>query len=120
MIKRMIGSANYVVTRANADGAYDQTPGNGGKFIPGASTTITINASIQPATPDDILTLPEGDRTKESFRFYSYPELKNIDVSRLREGDVVPYRAANYRVASVEHWPNYSKAIIVRVNTDDN
>lgn len=116
MIKRL-GGKKYPVTRMASDGSYSGTDGS---YIPGATRTIQVLGSVQPATAEDLVSIPEGDRTRERFRFYSFQPLKNNDTEHLRKGDVVPYRGQNYQVESVKHWPNHSLAIIARVNTNAN
>lgn len=116
MIKRLRGKS-YTVTRSNANGAYSTADGT---FIPGATTTLTIEGSVQPMTSQDLVSIPEGDRTRERFRFYSFPDLLNIDNSTLRKGDVVSVSGVDFQVENIWHWPNHSKSIIVKVNTDAN
>lgn len=115
MLKRH--GKDYTVTKITADGSYSGTDGT---FIPGSSATSTVRGSLQPATPDDLLSIPEGDRTKEAYRFYSVIPLQNADIAKLRKGDRVSVSSAPFEVKSVEHWPNHGKAVIVRVNTNAN
>lgn len=117
MIKRLHGKL-YTITRAEGgQGSYDPTNGD---YVPGTIETIEVLGSVQPLNYQEIVSIPEGDRTRERYRFYSYPALKNTDVPRLTIGDLVTVNGDAFQVESVAHWPNHGKAIIVRVNTNAN
>lgn len=116
MIRRLSGK-NRTVTRVDADGAYSTEDGT---FQPGDTITFPVMASVQPATPDDLVSIPEGDRDRERFRVYALCNLNNVIVSKLRKSDLIDIDGVSYQVESVEHWPNHSKSIVVRVNTDAN
>jgi hypothetical protein len=116
MIKRL-GGKEYTVTRASADGSYDDSNGS---FVPGATETLSVLGLVQPMTPDELVSIPEGDRTRERFRFYCATALKQIDTSTGRPADTVDLDGVPYDVDNVEHWPNHGKVIIVRKNTDGN
>lgn len=113
MIGRLKGK-KYTITRSNEDGHIN--PANG-VFVPGATTTLQIMGSVQPLTAQDLVSIPEGDRTKERVRFYSFPILLNNRTAQMRKGDDVSIDGAAFRVESVEHWPNYSKCILAKVNS---
>lgn len=117
MIKRRLGSKLYTVTRAGAAGSYSPTDGT---FTDGTPTTVQVQGSLQPATVNDLISLPEGDRDRESFRFFSVPPLQNNNTPNLNRGDLINVSGVTYRVASVQHWQVYGRAIIVRENTNAN
>lgn len=116
LIKRLKGK-NYTVTRVNANGTYSTEDGT---FNPGSTTTLTIMGSVQPATAEDLLSIPEGDRTRTRYRFYSDPPLKIQDTAALRKGDLVELTDGSYEVESLKTWPTHTLAIIAKVNTDEN
>lgn len=116
MIRRLRGK-NYTVTRVNADGEISEVDGS---FVPGETISLQILGSVQPIQARDLVTIPEGDRVRERFRFYSLHRLLNDRVSKLRKGDDIAINCEAFRVESVQHWPNYSMAIVVRVNTNAN
>lgn len=119
MIKRTKGALLYTITRTNGTGSYDQT-GARGVFVPGTTETLQIWGSKQPLGFKDIESIPEGDRTKESHRFYSFPDLRSNDTQRMAIGDTLPINESTFRVVSIAHWPNHSLAIVVKENTGDN
>lgn len=116
MIKRL-GGKTYTVTRANADGAYSTEDGT---FVAGATVTVPVLGSVQPATPEDLVSVPDGDRTRERKRFYSQPALNTQDTAALRKGDVVDVDGQLFKVESVGHWANHGKSILVSVNSATN
>lgn len=115
MIKRLRGK-KYNVTRM-ASGSYSATTG---LFVPGSTTVIPILGSVQPLTYEDIISIPEGDRTTERYRFYSFAPVQTNQAPSLAHGDVISVSGIDYKVEKVAHWPNHSKAIIARVNSATN
>lgn len=60
------------MTRARqAADTYD----TGGNLIPGATTTVSITAVIQPATGNKLMDVPEGVRTEAGWFVWSRSEL---------------------------------------------
>lgn len=116
MLGRLKGR-NFTVTRVSGSGSYSPTDGS---YTGGTTETLTVLGSLQPMTPDELVTIPEGDRSRERFKLYTASALRNIDPVRLAKGDTVDVDGVPYEVESVEHWPNHGKAVIVRVNTDEN
>lgn len=115
MIKRLKGK-KYSVTRASGAGYY----GANGVYVQGSTTALQILGSVQPLDYETLISIPEGDRTTERFRFYSFYPLLNNQAELLAHGDVVSVSGVDYRVESVAHWPGYSKSVIVRVNNASN
>lgn len=69
------GEAVNVSLTTRAAGGYDEN-GNG---VPGAETTSTIRAAIQPAKGNQLMDLPEGIRTEAGWLLWSRAELKVDD-----------------------------------------
>lgn len=115
IIRRVKGSKKYTVLR-HKGGAYNALTG---VFEGAPPEEIQIVGSSQPATPDELVSIPEGTRDKERRRFYSFPDLKNVDAHKLAKGDTVKnIDGKDYRVETVEHWPGYSKSVVVTVNEE--
>lgn len=72
-------------------GGYDAD----GKGVPGAPTTATIRAAIQPASGNQLMDLPEGMRTEARWLLWSRSEVK--------EDDEIGASGISYRVMYV--WP---------------
>jgi len=95
----MIESFNtgpYTVTRYAAP-TYTK-----GTATQGATTTFTIQATVQPLTPREALLLPEGERLRQNLKVYSATELKPSDNNGELPADTIEYRGENYKVISVE------------------
>lgn len=91
-----------------------------GLYIPGSTTTSTIRAGVQPAVGEDLISLPEGQRERESYKIYSVSQMKTNDETAGIKADVLAFYGAEYEVQQVQrhyglgldHW----KAIVTRVN----
>jgi hypothetical protein len=59
--------------------------------------TSTISAVVQPAGPDDLKLLPEGNRLQNTLAVWS-PEPLYTEDGKTREADIIVYRSVNYRV----------------------
>ena len=86
--RRAIG----VSLTSRAPDAYDP---NTGKLVPGAPSTITIRAVIQPATGNQLRDLPEGIRTEAQWLLWSR--------SAVALDNVVTHKGVEYRVMYL--WP---------------
>lgn len=58
-----------------------------------------ITAIVMPASPNDVLLLPEGERFIPSIKIYT-PEPLNI-------GDLVAYRGETYKIKTKANWGDY-------------
>ena len=63
----------YTVTRVAAGDYVD------GKWVEGATSTFTIQASLQPAKPKEMEMLPEGRRNQETYKLYSDTQLRTVE-----------------------------------------
>lgn len=83
-------AVNVSLTRATTGGYNDD-----GEWVPGASTTSTIRAAIQPANGNQLMDVPEGMRTEARWLLWSRSEVK-ID-------DTITSGGVSYRVMHL--WP---------------
>lgn len=114
--RSLIASMNgafYTVKRSKA-----------GKYVDGIwqedkckDKTTTVFASIQPVTGDDLKRLEEGDRQSDTRKLYSADPLYTSNDTNQAHADIVLIDGKEYQVQVAEHWPNYTKAIAVRVKT---
>jgi hypothetical protein len=105
---------SVTVTRAAAGSYVD------GRWVAGSTSTLTVTASAQPhrARPDELLHLPEADRTRESLRLYTETELQTADEETQTPADLVTWDGEQWEVVRVESWPlglAHYKAIALRV-----
>ena len=100
---QLIPMKPYVITRYPADAAnpYDEN----GNYIEPTPTQIDIEANIQPLTPNQVLQMPEGDRTQSWIKGYT------SSVTRTkREGangyaaDTLLYRGDEYEIRKIDPW----------------
>lgn len=84
----MTGAASAIDRRAiavthtrEAPGGYDQTPGSPtfGEWVPGAETSTTIQAVVQPMSGRKLMDVPEGKREEAMWAAWSRAELRNDD-----------------------------------------
>jgi hypothetical protein len=89
------------------------TYSSAGDPVSASTSTLTVQATWQPATGRDLRRVPEGLRTEEGVVLFS--------TSLLRAGggtyepDVVTIEAESYQVATVERWGSYWRAVAVKV-----
>ena len=78
-----------------------------GRWVEGSTSEIVLQVNIQPLKPDEILMLPEADRTRAWVKFYS------ADYARtLKEGtggwsaDEFIWKSDRYKIMKVDDWTN--------------
>lgn len=108
---RSMGGKPYTVKRTDSGSYSDET----GKWEPGTQEDITVVAIIQPLGGKEIARLPEADRTRERLRCFSDTELRTHTQDSGAKADFVTYNGKIYQVESVEPWPAYWKAILIKV-----
>jgi hypothetical protein len=75
-----------------------------GHWVEGKTQTLNIMATVEPLSGNDLLLLPEGERTKEAIRIYTDSELKTVDEFAKRKADVVNYFGKCFEVQVVKRW----------------
>lgn len=74
-----------------------------GVYTDGSHSTEVIQASVQPASPNDMIVLPEGQRNAKAFRLYTTAVLRLVT-------DCNPDRVVlfneEYEVVRAEPWRN--------------
>lgn len=106
--------STVTVTRWAA-GSYSDTTG---LFVDGASSTFTITASVQPASPQDLLHVEEGNRTKDIIVVWTETELTPGSEALGTIPDHITWQGNLYECHKVERYnmlalPHY-KAIAIR------
>jgi hypothetical protein len=96
------------------------TTSSAGIYVPGAETSSTQSGSIQVATDEDLIVLPEGLRSRDPRIILTTASLRVADPSTGLPGDEVtwPEVTERYIVAAVgrtyDLLPHY-RALVVRV-----
>lgn len=75
-----------------------------GRYESGSRDETPLEASVQKLTPNDLLQLPEGRRTRENIRVYTPTKLRTSDENAGIPADLVRWRNKLYEVHSVEDW----------------
>jgi hypothetical protein len=83
--------------------------GNGshvkGKWVEGAPTIISLDASVQPTTPHDMQYLDIGRRERKSYTLYTDTKLVAW-VPGLANPDCVDINSERYEVSAEASWQN--------------
>ena len=111
---RMLGTATHTWRRFAAGSA-----GTDGRFVEGSITTSTLRGSLQPATGDDLQTLPEGDRTKRVRVLYTATALRTVSQADRTSADQVTVDGDWFEVREVQPYGTtalaHTRAILVAV-----
>lgn len=112
----LIFNADICVSRADP-----KKPGKyiNGIFVGGKTKIVKMEASIQPLSPNEILQLPEGRRTEESYKVFTCEQLFPTDEKNQVQGDIFDYKGKTFEVHKTEDWtdfdlPHYKSIIIKR------
>ena len=111
------GFQQSIVLKATIAGTRDLDTG---AFIPGTTTPTTIKAVVQVATSDDLLVLPEGERTKKTIKVHSISEMKTASEDEQVAADLIEYQGEEFKVMSDFNrftLGGYYKVLAVRTKT---
>jgi hypothetical protein len=99
---RGFSSGTYTVTRRAAE-----TDDTHGRRVAGATSTLSIVASIQPMSGRDLQGLPEGQRSDENVTIYTTTFLTTR--SPTNAPDLVTFGGEPYEVFRVETWVAFGR-----------
>lgn len=89
-----------------------------GIWVDGTTTTLTIDASVQPANTNDLQSLPENRRTLGVYVLYSDVPFQSA-IENKQNPDIVKINGEDYEIAKSMPWQNdvvsHYKAMAVRV-----
>lgn len=75
-----------------------------GKLVEGSTSTITIQASVQPMRGKDVDLLPEGRRTSQAVWIYTDTQLQLSNSTAFTNPDILVAFGSDFEVLSVEPW----------------
>jgi hypothetical protein len=75
-----------------------------GVWVPGAVSTVTIQASVQPASAEDMQRLPEGRRQAGAVKLYTNDAL--LTEKDDQKADRITIGQGEYEVATADVWDN--------------
>jgi hypothetical protein len=84
-----------------------------GVWVPGAASTFMAMASAQPATPDELQNLPEGQRDKSIFKFISNKPIYTARDRQQGEADIIIFKGIRWRVISGADWDSYGHTTVL-------
>lgn len=93
----MILGAETITRRRFAVGSR----GADGRWVDGATTDVSIAASVQPLEGKDRAILPEGDRSKDGIKLYTTSDLVPADQHAGTSGDRVVVNGVVFEVRNV-------------------
>lgn len=73
-----------------------------GLFVAGITSSITIQASVQPATGEDIKALPEGRRLDDYVKVYTDADLQVLGEVNGLQPDRLSWRGHTYECISAD------------------
>lgn len=72
-----------------------------GVYIAGVKSVISIQASVQPATEQDLITAPEGRRISDMVKVYTDASLQEGGEGTSLQPDLIVWRGYAYEVNSI-------------------
>ena len=79
----------------------------GGIYVAGSTHTFKTLCSVQQPTPQQLQTLPEGERSVNNKLFISKKLLRTTQDKDNLIADVVIYKGIRYKITSPADWDSY-------------
>ena len=89
-----------------------------GDWVDGTPTTKDILGVVQSLNSNELLVLPEGDRSKETAKIHTKTKLLTANEITKTKADNIKYQDATWNVSAVNNRATvggYYKAILVRL-----
>lgn len=78
-----------------------------GRWVQFGENLITITASIQPTTGEDVLSIPEGRRNRKSYALFTSTPIETLHgINDSTNPDQVLIFGERFEVVKVEIWQN--------------
>lgn len=101
---------------------YRVTPGQyvDGIWQDGTESEITVTASVQPTSNDDVEALPEGRRQARNYTLITDDDLRGLTDAN---PDQVEIEGERYEVSAIQLWANgiipHKRAVVTRMEDID-
>ena len=91
-----------------------------GRFVKVRTTTLSLLGLWTVASPKDLQQVPEGDRVTGAMKLVTAEPVYQTDNTRLQYSDILSWRGAKYKVATVTPDIDYGffRAVCVRLEGD--
>lgn len=117
----------FLLTKSIALTVYRKTQGSyvNGDWVEGTEAEITRTVNIQPLKPNEILMLPEAERTRQWWKVYSDEDLRtDKEGASGYSADEFIYQGERYKVMKVSNYEmgilNHHKALATRIELTPN
>lgn len=78
-----------------------------GEWVPGELSNINIAASVQPASREDMVVMPEGRRLSDYIKLYTSTELYTVtEGNQPQQPDLFDWHGHTYECVEVGMWQN--------------
>lgn len=87
-----------------------RTSGSGyvdGIYQKGTVSTFKTICSVQQPNPEELQSLPEGERNKDIRKFISKKALRTASDQDAIIADIILYKGKQYKIISVADWDSY-------------
>lgn len=91
------------VIQRQPSGYYDEH----GRWKDRPIESLTIKALVQPASPDDMSSLPENRRSRATISVWTSESLQVLDVSKKNQPDKIEYQDNVYEAFSQTDWSRF-------------
>jgi hypothetical protein len=101
----------YTVKRRTAGSYVD------GTWAPGTESEFTIQASVQPTKPDELINLPEAQRTSAAMKVYTNTILRTANEASAIQADCIVVDEEDWEIQKIDKHAlgmAHFKAIAVR------
>lgn len=117
----------FLLTKSIALTVYRKTQGSyvNGDWVEGTEAEIIRTVNIQPLKPNEILMLPEAERTRQWWKVYSDEDLRtDKEGASGYSADEFIYQGERYKVMKVSNYTmgvlNHHKALATRIELTPN
>jgi hypothetical protein len=90
-----------------------------GVWIEGETETLTVHVSVQPTSPEDMQSLPEGRRERKAYTLFGDARLRSVEDGA--NPDRVEIAGHEYEVVTSSEWRNgiinHNRSIVQRVDS---
>lgn len=117
----------FLLTKSIALTVYRKTQGSyvNGDWVEGTEAEIIRTVNIQPLKPNEILMLPEAERTRQWWKVYSDEDLRtDKEGASGYSADEFIYQGERYKIMKVSNYEmgilNHHKALATRIELTPN